>query len=89
MFASLKTRTMTLALLTAALAFSGSDARADYRYTGSAAGSSCHSSPKVVGYRTVKQPVAKWVTRYRPCGTPFRVKVVSYRYVQVAVYRSY
>lgn len=39
----------------------------------------------VTVYQTVKVPVYSYVTKYHACGTPYRVRVVTYRHTKVAV----
>ncbi len=65
--------------ITCASMFAGASARA----------SDCYSKPPayktIVVYEMVEVPYVTYVTKYHPCGTAYRVKVVEYRTVKVAV----
>ena len=39
-------------------------------------------------YQAVKVPHYSYVTKYHPCGTPYRVQVVSYRTVTAPVQKK-
>jgi len=42
----------------------------------------------VTVYETVRKPVSEWIIKYDHCDKPYRVEVVTYRTVQVAVQKT-
>ncbi|MEZ6066013.1 MAG: hypothetical protein R3B90_09960 [Planctomycetaceae bacterium] len=70
-------------LLAAAVVASG------LAFTSTASAGGYHSAPctykTITTWEVVQQPVVDWVVKYKPCGTPYRVKVVSYKAVRVPV----
>jgi hypothetical protein len=41
----------------------------------------------VVSWKVVQEPCIDYVVKYHPCGTPYRVKVVTYKTVRIPVER--
>lgn len=57
---------------------------------GNAEASSCHPPcvyKTVVTWKTIQEPCVDYVVKYHPCGTPYRVKVVTYKTVRIPVER--
>jgi len=42
----------------------------------------------VTVYETVRKPVSEWIIKYDHCDKPYRVEVLTYRTVQVAVQKT-
>ena len=72
------------------LAFAAAVTVVSWAQSGSASASDCGYQPHcywktVTVYKTVQRPYIDYITKYRPCGTAYRAKVVRYRSVQVPV----
>ncbi len=46
---------------------------------------SCCAYKTVMTYEYVKKPCAAYITKFDHCGKPYRVRVVTYRTVKIAV----